>query len=180
MLFDSVTEEQALQKQAIDLVGAYMGQMPIDEPKPLAVEVAVEAPLVDPITGENLGLPLVGVMDLVLNDPTGPLVCDFKTSSKSGSPLETSHEIQLTSYSLLFRHSHGQEEGGIEIRSLVKTKTPKIEFHRYPARSERHFYRLFAIIREYIDALDSGKFNYRPGFSCGMCDHRDRCRNWGG
>jgi len=180
MRFDNGTEEQALQDQAINLVSAYIQQMSADEPKPLAVEVAVEAPLIDPMTGEDLGLPLVGVMDLVLDDPTGPLVCDFKTSARSGEPLETAHEIQLTSYALLFRYTHGQDEGGIEIRSLIKTKTPKIEFHRYPARSDRHFRRLFAIIREYLDAMDSGKFNYRPGFGCGMCDHRDRCRTWGG
>ena len=61
-------------------------------------------------------------------------------------------------------------EAGLEIRSLVKTKTPKVEFHRYPARTEAHFARLFAVIREYLDALDRGRFNYRPGFGC--CDVR--------
>ena len=132
------------------------------------------------MTGENLGLPLVGVIDLVIDDPSGPVVCDFKTSSKSGSPLETAHEIQLTSYSWLFRNAHNQAEGGIEIRSLIKTKMPKVEFHQYPARTDTHFKRLFAVVREYIDALDSGRFNYRPGFACGMCDHRDRCRSWSG
>ena len=86
----------------------------------------------------------------------------------------------MTSYSLLFRHSQGRDEGGLEIRSLVKTKTPKIEIHHYPARSDLHFRRLFAIIREYFDSLDAGKFNYRPGFACGMCDHRERCRAWAG
>ena len=156
MQFDDVGEEQGLQKQAVDLVAAYIRQMPADEPKPLAVEVAVEAPLIDPWTGEYLGLPLVGVMDLVLDDADGPLVCDFKTSARSGEPLETAHEVQLTSYSLLFRHSQGHDEGGLEIRSLVKTKTPKIETHRYPARSDLHFRRLFAIIREYLDALGAG------------------------
>ena len=45
---------------------AYLAQAPEDE-KPLAVETAVEAPLVDPMTGENLGIPLLGIMDLVLD-----------------------------------------------------------------------------------------------------------------
>ena len=154
--------------------------MPADEPKPLAVEVAVEAPLVDPVTGENLGLPMVGVMDLVIPDADGPLVCDFKTSGKGGEPLLTAHEIQLTSYSLLYRHSQGHDEGGLEIRSLVKTKTPKIEHHRYPARTEAHFARLFAVLREFLDALDAGRLNYRPGFGCGMCDFKERCSTWAG
>ena len=181
MSFDDVSEEQALQKQAVDLVTAYIRQMPADEPKPLAVEVAVESPLIDPATGKNLGLPMVGIMDLVLDDADGPLVCDFKTSARSGEPLETAHEVQLSSYSLLFRHSQGQDEGGLEIRSLVKTKTPKIEIHRYASRTDAHFRRLFAVLHEYIDALDTGRFNYRPGFGCGMCDHRSGpCRQWAG
>jgi putative RecB family exonuclease len=181
MQFDDVGEEQGLQKQAVDLVVAYIRQMPADEPKPLAVEVAVEAPLIDPLTGEDLGLPLVGVMDLVLDDADGPLVCDFKTSARSGEPLETAHEVQLTSYSWLFRHSQGHDEGGLEIRSLVKTKTPKIEIHRYAARTDTHFRRFFAVAHEFIDALASGRFNYRPGFACGMCDHRStHCVRWAG
>jgi putative RecB family exonuclease len=180
MAFSDTAEEQALQKQATDLVTAYIGQMPSDEPKPLAVEVAAEAPLIDPVTGENLGLPMVGVIDLVLDDPDGPLVCDFKTSAKGGEPLATAHEIQLTSYSLLYRHSQGHDEGGLEIRSLVKTKTPKIEYHRYPARRDLHFRRLFSVIREYIDALDKRRWNYRPGFACGLCDYRRECQKWDG
>ena len=42
MTFGDSAEEQALQGQAVDLVAAYLRQMPADEPKPLAVEVAVE------------------------------------------------------------------------------------------------------------------------------------------
>jgi len=43
------------------------------------------------------------------------------------------------------------------------------------------FRRLFAVIREYLDALDSGKFNYRPGFGCSLCDFREGpCRGWQG
>ena len=63
----------------------------------------------------------------------------------------------------------------------MKTRTPKVEFHRYPARTDAHFRRLFAVLREYLDSLDSGRFNYRPGFGCGMCDFREsHCRVWGG
>ena len=179
MKFESAAEEQALQKQAGDLVTAYLAYVPAAGPRPLAVETSVEATLVDPTTGEDLGIPLLGIMDLVLDDPAGPVIADFKTSAKSAEPLEITHEIQLTSYSYLFRHCAQRQEAGLEIRSLVKTKTPKIEFHRYPARTEGHLRRLLAIIREYLDALDAGRFNFRPGFNCGFCDYRDGpCRQW--
>jgi len=177
MTFDSSDEEIVLQKQAGDLVRAYLGHVPHDE-KPLAVELPLESPLVDPVTGENLGIPLLGFVDLIL-DAEGPVIIDFKTSSRSTEPLEVFHEIQLSSYAWMFRQS-SEPEVGLEIRSLVKTKTPKVEFHGYPARTDAHFRRLFAVIREYLDALDAGQFNFRPGFHCGMCDFQTHCRQWCG
>jgi hypothetical protein len=180
MDFDSPDDEQAMRQQVANLVRVYLDNVPKDE-KPLAVEVAAEAPLVDPDTGEDLGLPLVGVIDLVLDSEAGPLIADFKTAARSSEPMEISNEIQLSSYAWLHRQITGQQEGGLEIRSLIKTKTPKVEFHPYPARTEVHFRRLFAVVREYLDALDAGRFNYRPGFGCGMCDFRaGPCRAWAG
>ena len=175
--FESGAEEDACRLQAIGLVGAYLAQLPSDEPKPLAIEAA----LVDPASGENLGIPLVGIMDLVLPERDGPLIADFKTTARGGEPLAIAHEIQLSSYSYLFRHSSQYAESALEIRSLIKTKTPKIETHRYAARDERHFRRLFAVIRAYLDDLDAGRFVFRPGFGCSMCDFRDtHCREWDG
>ncbi len=161
-----------MRQQVAGLVRVYLDAVPNDE-KPLAVEVAAEAPLIDPVTGEDLGIPLLGVLDLVLERDAGPVITDFKTAARSSEPMEISHEIQLSTYAWLHRQITGQHEGGLEIRSLIKTKAPKVEFHPYAARTEAHFRRLFAVIREYIDALDSGRFNYRPGFGCGMCDFRE-------
>lgn len=181
MQFDDSAEEMAAQKQAIGLVAAYVQQLPQDEPRPMAVEVSCEAPLVDPVNGEDLGIPLVGVMDLVLSEEAGPIITDFKTASKSSGPLEITHEIQLSCYSYLFRRASPVPEAGLEIRNLVKTKSPKIEFHRYPARGEQHFRRLFAVIREYLDALHSGRFSFRPSWGCASCDFcHTHCRKWAG
>ena len=177
--FGCVADEQALQKQACDLVKAYLAIVPPDE-KPLAVEVALESPLVDPESGEDLGMPLVGVVDLVLDSEAGPLICDHKTAARSSEPMEISHEIQLSSYAWLYRQITGRKEAGIEIRSLIKTKVPKIEFHEYAARTDAHFRRLFSVIGEYLEALDRGRFNYRPGFGCAMCDYRTECQGWSG
>ena len=81
-----------MRQQVADLVRAYLANVPKDE-KPLAVEVAAEAPLVDPITGEDLGMPLVGVIDLVLDGEAGPLIADFKTAARSSEPMEITNEI---------------------------------------------------------------------------------------
>ncbi len=179
MQFDSLQQEAEMQKQVTDLLCAYLRQLPNDEPPVRNVEVAMEAPLVDPESGENFGLPLLGVVDLIVAEEDGPLIADFKTSSRSSPPFEVTHEIQLSCYAYLFRETSGETEAGLEIRSLIKTKRPKIEHHRYGARQPRHFRRLFAVLREYLDALHSGRFNFRPGWACGMCEYRDAgCDAW--
>ncbi len=94
----SAGESEALKRQAAGLLAAYAQQIPADEPPSLAVEMPLEAPLVDPGTGEDLGLPLVGITDLVLKAPEGLVIVDFKTSARAAAPLEITHEIQLTSY----------------------------------------------------------------------------------
>src|SRR5208283_5325425 len=147
MTFDSTDAERAMREQTVNLVRTYLAQVPTDE-KPLAVEVAAEATLVDPVTGENLGIPLLGILDLVLESDVGPVITDFKTAARSSEPMEITHEIQLSSYAWLYRQIAGQQEGGLEIRSLIKTKVPKCEIHPYPARTEAHFRRLFAVLHE--------------------------------
>jgi len=181
MRFESVQEEGMLKKQAVDLVAMYLIQTADAGDIPIAVETSMEAPLVDPETGEDLGISLLGIVDLIVDDSAGPTICDFKTASRSSPPHEITHEIQLTSYAYLFRESTGDEEGKLEIRSIIKTKTPKIEFHTYQARCEKHFRRLFAVIRNYLDDLDAQRFVFRPGFPCVLCDHRNgSCQDWGG
>lgn len=165
----------ALRQQAIGLVRTYLKQLPTAEPPPLAVEFAAEASLVDPISGENLGIPLVGILDLVLPDAAGPIIADFKTTSKGGAPLEIAHEIQLSCYAYLLRSTSSAPESGLEIRNLVKTKVPQVHFHRYAARSEQHFTRLFGVIRAYLDDLEAKRFVFRPGFGCAMCEVRQTC-----
>jgi len=179
MRFETVEQEARLKEQANQLVATYLRQQSDDKPRPLAVEVTMEAPLIDPVTGEDLGIPLLGVVDLIADAGDGATVIDFKTSYRSGPPFEVIHEIQLSCYAYLYRLLTGKEETGLEIHSLIKTKTPKLDRQCYPARSEQQFRRLFSVIREYLAALDSGKFNYRPGWACGMCDFRHKhCRTW--
>lgn len=181
MHFASVADECRTREQAAELLLAYLRHVPSSESPPLAVEVAVETPLVDLHTGESLGLPLVGVIDLVLAELAGPLIADFKTAARATDPLEISHEIQLSCYAYLFRRTAGVTESGLEIRNIIKTKLPQIQFHRYAARDEQQFRRLFAVIRAYLDSLDAGRYVYRPGRDCSFCNFRDlQCRQWSG
>jgi putative RecB family exonuclease len=179
--FESCEDERGARQQAQGLVNAYLAQLSNTEPRPLAVEASMGAPLVHPITGEDLGVPLVGIVDLVLDSQHGPTIVDFKTAARGGLFLDVIHELQLSAYAYLYRNSAGLTESGLEIRQLIKTKVPKVERRVHVARQERHFRRLFSVIRAYLDALDSGQFPFRPGITCGHCEFVDReCREWMG
>ena len=95
MKFES-TDEGRLKMKAVDLVWAYLNNMAKDEPKPVLVETRLECPLIDSATGEDLGIPLVGIVDLVIGADHGPVIIDFKTAAKSAAPSEITHEVQLT------------------------------------------------------------------------------------
>ncbi len=181
MGFESAAEEAQLQTKAGGLIRSYLAKIAGETSRPVAVETAVESPLIDSRTGEDLGIPLLGVMDLVLEEDCGPVIVDFKTAARAGEMPELSHEIQLGCYAYLFRQTTGLNESALEIRRLVKTKTPQVSFHRWPARTGNHFGRLFAVIRAYLDDLYSQRFVFRPGQACSYCDFRERhCREWSG
>lgn len=179
--FASSAAEQVARQQSLQLVEAYLDQVPFDEPRPMGVETRLEAPLRDPVSGENFGLSLVGVLDLVLPGPAGPVIRDFKTTSRGGECLEITHELQLSAYSYLHRENFSVPEEGLEIHNLVKTKLPRVENHRFAPRTQAHYLRLFAIIRAYLDSLDSGTYVIRPNHLCGACEFsRTRCAQWTG
>ena len=174
-LFDDDAQEEKSRYQILDLVQAYLATIPVQEEKPIAVEKRYEVPLIDPANRENLGMPLVGVLDLVLNEECGQVIVDFKTSS-TASISDLAHELQLTAYAYLFREATEGEELRSEIRQLVKTKVPKVQTHRFPRRTDEHFNRFFGLVREYLDAIDKKVFNYRPSWTCNtMCDHYLAC-----
>lgn len=162
-------------EKAVRLIEAYVSQIPDDEPLPLAVETTLRSPLVDPVSGEDMGIPILGIVDLIFDDPVGPVICDFKTAASSQKPVEITHEVQLGSYAYLLRQTSGQVESAAEIRVLVKTKTPQIIRHRFGTRSEQQIQRWFAIVRAYLDDLDRGEFLHRPGWTCRSCEFRKIC-----
>jgi len=179
--FESLAAEAGLLAKAGHLVRAYLAKVAGEMARPMAVETAVNVSLVDPRTGEDLEIPLVGVMDLVLKEDAGPVIVDFKTAARAEELSELAHEIQLGCYAYLFRESTGTVESALEIRRLIKTKTPQISFHRWPARTERHLGRLFTVMHAYLDDLHSGRFAFRPSQACSYCEFRKRhCLEWAG
>jgi hypothetical protein len=83
-----------------------------------------------------------GVMDLVLEEHSGPLIVDFKTAARADQLSELRHEIQLGCYAYLFRQTTGSNESGLEVRRLVKTKGAADLFSSVADQNRKHFARL--------------------------------------
>lgn len=173
MTWESPDEAAKCRHQAVDLVKAYAEEYRAQPEKIIAMEASLEAPFVHPTTGEDLGVPLFGVVDLVLENANSVLLVDFKTSA-TAMLIEQSCSVQLTLYSLLMQ-GNGYDHVETEIRQLVKTKTPKIRAYRFGERTEGHVRQFFDLCREYLRHLDHGVFNPRPCWSCNLCNYRGLC-----
>ena len=117
----------------------------------------------------SLGVPLVGVVDLVAELEGNQTVVDFKTSASAYPDFEAPLSDQLSAYQLAEPET---EQAALCV--LVKTKDPRIDWHvtkRAPVQ-----------IGEYLDkaefvagAIVRGEFYKRPGRWCGYCDFLPVC-----
>ena len=139
--------------------------------KPDAVEVPVEADL------SKHGLPkLIGILDLVQDKR----IIDYKTASSTPNPDKVGHlhEVQTTSYAVLYREATGHKEQGIELHHLVKLKNPKLCVTLLPPMKSEQQIRLFHLMEAYLKGLDRKDFVPSPGPSCIGCEFFHECRRW--
>jgi len=139
--------------------------------KPDAVEVSVEADL------SVHGLPrLIGILDLVQQGR----IIDFKTSSSTPNPttVEHLHELQVSSYAVLYRNNTGKKENGIELHHLVKLKSPKLCITEMPPMTDHQQHRLFHLMDTYYEELGRAEFYPSPSFACMGCEFFAECRRW--
>ncbi|MEI7733198.1 MAG: PD-(D/E)XK nuclease family protein [Verrucomicrobiota bacterium] len=166
-------EEDKERAGAWNAIECYFKQTPItQDEKPEAVEVSVEADL------EKHGLPkLIGVLDLVRE---GGRIVDFKTCGQTPHPEMVKHTnlLQLSCYAVLYRECTGHLEGGLEIHSIVKTKTPKIIITELPPMTNQQQTRLFKIIESYQAGIYREDFVPAAGFTCAGCEYLKECRAW--
>ena len=165
-------EEDEEKKVGWRLVETYLRETKISQIlKPDAVEVPVEAEL------HEQGLPtLIGVLDLVQDG----VIIDYKSSGQTPHPERSlhAHEIQTTTYGILYREATGKKENGIEIHTLVKTKSPKLAVISAPPVTDDQQSRLFRQMESYVHGLDVRDFVPSPGIACSFCEFFNECKRW--
>jgi len=121
------------------------------------------------LTITSLGLPFVGIVDLVARVKGHKTIVDFKTAASDYEDHEVVLSDQLTAYFL------GEPEARqVALCVLVKTKEPRIEWH-VSKRNASHLTEYLDKVRIVAEDIAAGKFYKRPGKHCGYCDFLPVC-----
>jgi RecB family exonuclease len=140
----------------------------VDEEFPKLSDVsASEKPFEFDVT--SLDVPFVGVIDLVATFEGKRTLVDFKTSASSYRKQDVVLSDQLSTYQLAV-----PDAKQIALCVFVKTKTPKIEWHR----AKRSGDELTAFLKKagaIAHDIRSGRFFKRPGMWCAWCDYLPVC-----
>ena len=143
-----------------------------------AVELPFLVDLVDPATGEVLGVKLAVVFDLVESDASGSLtIADLKTSNRRYAEQQVEHHLQATLYAYALRRLGYTTDGRntlIRFDVLLKTKQPDLETY-YAVKAEEDEAWTLAQIRRVLRVIEAGAYFPIRSWRCPDCPFRKRC-----
>ena len=156
------------------LLAAFLQQLPQEE----CAMLGIEQPFIFEMAG--LPVPLIGIFDLVLEDPAGTIVIvDHKTASKAYSMNEVNQNLQMTIYHMAARaNGYGDREILLRLDCLIKTKVPKFE-QFYTTRADWDERKMVKKIMAVWDGITKGVFIPNDtSWKCRRCGHQTACREW--
>ena len=156
-----------------ELLRAFSRELPQEDCKILGVEQPFTCEL------EGLPVPLIGIYDLVLEDPAGTItIVDHKTASKSYTMADANQNLQMTIYHMAARANGYGEQDLLLAGRLIKTKIPKFEQY-YTARGDWEERRTIKKIQAVWEGITQGVFVPRDGsWKCGNCGYKTACKEW--
>ena len=126
-------------------------------------------------SGEELGVQLHGVIDLIESDGT---VVDLKTSARSFDVGSLERHLQLSIYALAILLRTGSIPK-VRIDALLKTKVPRLE--RYEIhRNLADLAWATRLIDGVVQAIDREMFFPNPSWRCAECEYCAQCQAWQG
>jgi putative RecB family exonuclease len=157
-----------------ELLSAFHHNLPPDEGSIIAIE--------EPFTFwlEDLPIPVIGIYDLVLEDPAGVItIVDHKTTARAYSVSEVERNLQLTVYQMAAK-ANGFEDREILLRfdCLIKTKTPKFEQY-YSTRSAFEEMKAVKKLKAVWHGISQGVFiPNEESWKCAGCAYKGYCEAW--
>lgn len=166
-LFAEDEKPGKIKDEGIGLITAYQGQIsPTIQPK--VVEKDFE------LSFQNVDYTLKGKLDLV---DSQDIIIDHKTTKRNMSEKDAATDLQLTCYSLAYRHALGLKEKALRFDVMVRTKNPKIQ-QITTQRTQEDINRFLKIMAYVAKATQAGIFYPNENYFCGVCGYRGLCKGW--
>ncbi|MFA6958357.1 MAG: PD-(D/E)XK nuclease family protein [Thermoanaerobaculia bacterium] len=136
---------------------------------PVASELRFEVELIDPISRRALPVPLLGFIDLVLEED---VIGEIKTAARKTSV--GSYLLQLAAYRYAWRKTKNSIPR-LQVIELLKTKEPDILVIEADVsdRDERWF---AEVATAAYASITRDAFHPVPNYLCGRCEYRQACR----
>jgi putative RecB family exonuclease len=174
LIFGKNETKELLAEKGAEMIRVYI-EAAATAPVPSAVEERFSVALVDVETGEEIGVDLHGIIDLVESDGT---VVDFKTSARAFDVVGLERHLQLSIYALAV-FLEKQSIPKLRIDALLKTKTPRLE--RYETvRSEGDLAWTAQLVAGVVRSIDQELFFPNPSWRCSECEYYGHCNLWRG
>lgn len=173
LVFPDKEDAESLRAKGEALLAQYLTVMA--ESKATAVEAPFELDLVDPETGEDLGVRFRGIIDLV---EEGDILVDVKTAGRMPENGGLERHLQLSTYALVFFLLHGVIPK-LRLDILLKLKAPRIE-QLTTERSLPDLAWTARLIERATRAIEQGHFFPNPSWRCTECEYYANCQAWRG
>jgi putative RecB family exonuclease len=157
-----------------ELLAAFSRDLPDENCNILGVEQPFTCEI------EGLAVPLIGIYDLVIEDPAGIItIVDHKTASKSYTMADANQNLQMTIYHMAARtNGYGEQDLLLRLDVLIKTKVPKFEQY-YTARGDWEEKRTIKKINAVWQAISQGIFIPNDtSWKCANCGFKTACKEW--
>jgi len=162
--------EMKLTVMAKEMLGIYFYE-PVQKIK--GAEVPFTIPFVNPVTEEDLGVNLEGIIDLIEEDET---IVEFKTSAQMMNDIK--NHLQLTAYSFAYEMLYQRPPKLLKIIDFVKTKKPKMVVLE-TTRDQKDYQRFFSLAKQVLSSIKGQIFFPRTSFMCKDCEFERPCKAWG-
>ena len=171
--FNSGESKDALAAKARTMLSVYLesesGCRPVAVEEPFSLEIA------DPQTGECLGVPFRGIVDLVEEDGT---LVDLKTAARATSQEDVERHLQLSTYALAVFLRTG-EIPKLRLDVLLKSSRPRLE-RLTTSRTVEELAWTARLIQRAVEAIEDGHFFPNPSWRCSGCEYAIPCQGWRG
>lgn len=166
-MFSDGQDPGTLKDQGVRLLTAYHQKVaPAVQPVEVEKEFLLE-------TGAT-ELPLKGYIDLVDDQRC---IIDHKTSKSSFPQNSAQRDIQLTAYAMAYRAMSGQDEKGVRLDVMVRTKQPRIQQLR-ATRTQADIDRFLRLAEKVEQGIKTGIFYPSENYMCGICGYGEMCEKW--